>query len=155
MGLLATFGGFDRAVVLGYFGLMIFIVHFVASRKTDAEGYCLDQRSMPAWAVALSTVATALSVATFTGGPQISFKGDLSYLTLNLGGFLAVFIVAFVFIPRLYRAGTVTIYGYIDQRFGETSRMTVSSMFLIRPLLASIARLFFAAIAVCLLLFGN
>ena len=155
MGLLATFGGFDLAVVLGYFGLMIFIGHYVARRKTDAEGYFLAQRSMPAWAVALSTVATALSVATFTGGPQISYKGDLSYLTLNIGGFLAVFIVAFVFIPRLYAAGTVTIYGYIDQRFGETSRMAVSSMFLIGRLLASGARLFFAAIPVCLLLFGK
>lgn len=155
MGLLATFGGFDLAVVLGYFGLMIFIGHYVARRKTDAEGYFLAQRSMPAWAVALSTVATALSVATFTGGPQISFKGDLSYLTLNIGGFLAVFIVAFVFIPRLYRAGTVTIYGYIDQRFGESSRMAVSLMFLIGRLLASGARLFFAAIPVCLLLFGK
>jgi SSS family transporter len=155
MGLLATFGGFDLAVVLGYFGLMIFIGHYVARRKTDAEGYFLAQRSMPAWAVALSTVATALSVATFTGAPQNSFKGDLAYLSLNIGGFLAAFVVAFVFIPRFYRAGTVTIYGYIDQRFGETSRIAVSSMFLIGRLLASGARLFFAAIPVCLLLFSR
>jgi solute:Na+ symporter, SSS family len=155
MGLLATFGGFDLAVVLGYFGLMIFIGHYVARRKTDAEGYFLAQRSMPAWAIALSTVATALSVATFTGGPQASFNADLTYLVLNIGGFLAVFIVAFVFIPRFYRAGTVTIYGYIDQRFGENSRIAVSCTFLIGRLLASGARLFFAAIPVCLLLHNS
>lgn len=155
MVMLAKFGALDLGVVLAYFGLMIFIGHFVSRRKTDAEGYFLAQRSMPGWAVALSTVATALSVATFTGGPQISFNGDLTYLSLNLGGFLAVFVVAFVFIPRFYRAGTVTIYGYIDQRFGENSRIAVSCMFLIGRLLASGARLFFAAIPVCLLLFGS
>jgi SSS family solute:Na+ symporter len=155
MAILATFGKLDYAVVLAYFGVMIFIGHFVARRKTDAEGYFLAERSMPSWAVALSTVATALSVATFTGGPQIAFAGDLTYLSLNLGGFLAVFVVAFVFIPRFYRAGTVTIYGYIDQRFGETSRIAVSCTFLVGRLLASGARLFFAAIPVCLLLFGS
>jgi SSS family transporter len=155
MALLATFGGLDYAVVAAYFGLMIFIGHFAARRKTDAEGYFLAQRSMPSWAVALSTVATALSVATFTGAPQQAFTSDLTYLTTNLGGFLAIFVVAFVFIPRFYRAGTVTIYGYIDQRFGETSRMAVSCTFLIGRLLASGARLFFAAIPVCLLLYGT
>jgi SSS family transporter len=110
---------------------------------------------MPSWAVALSTVATALSVATFTGAPQQAFAGDLTYLTMNLGGFVAIFIVAFVFIPRFYCAGTVTIYGYIDQRFGETSRMAVSVTFLIGRLLSSGARLFIAAIPVCLLLYGT
>src|SRR5438552_10901335 len=104
MAVLAAFGPIDFAVVLAYFGLMVFIGHYVARRKTDAIGYFLAERSMPSWAVALSTVATALSVATFTGGPQISFKGDLTYLTLNLGGFIAVFVFAFVFIPRFYRA---------------------------------------------------
>jgi SSS family solute:Na+ symporter len=155
MALLATFGGPDYVVVAAYFGLMIFIGHFVARRKTDAEGYFLAERSMPSWAVALSTVATALSVATFTGAPQQAFTGDLTYLSLNLGGFLAIFVVAFVFIPRFYRAGTVTIYGYIDQRFGETSRIAVSVTFLIGRLLASGARLFIAGIPVCLLLYGS
>ena len=37
----------------------------------------------------------------------------------------------------------MTIYGYIDQRFGETSRIAVSCMFLIGRLLASGARLIF------------
>lgn len=155
MPILAAFHAIDLVVVSGYFALMIFIGHAVSRRKTDAEGYFLAQRSMPIWAVALSTVATSLSIATFTGGPQASFNGDLTYLSMNIGAFIAVFIVAFLFIPRLYRAGTVTIYGYIDQRFGETARIAVSCMFLIGRLLASGARLFFAAIPVCLLLFDK
>src|SRR5882757_4357955 len=155
MPILATFQPIDYAVVLGYFALMIFIGHAVARRKTDAQGYFLAQRSMPIWAVALSTVATSLSIATFTGGPQASFDGDLTYLSMNIGAFIAVFIAAFLFIPKFSRAGPVTIYGYIDQRFGETARIAVSCMFLIGRLLASGARLFIAAIPVCLLLFDS
>jgi Na+/proline symporter len=150
---LAVFGPLDWAVVAAYLALMAGIGAWAARRKTDAAGYFLAERQMPTWAVALSVVATSLSVATFNGAPQEAFIGDLTYLSLNLGGFLAVLVVATLFIPRFYKAGTLTIYGYIDQRYGETARIAVSCMFLIGRLLASGARLFIAAIPLCLLLF--
>lgn len=152
---LAAFTGIDWCVLGGYLAL-VSLVGFLASRKAGGtEGYFLAGRTMPAWAVAMSMVATTLSVATFTGAPQESFKGNLTYLSLSLGGFVAAFIVAGVFLPRLYRAGTITIYGYIDQRFGATAKTAMSMMFLFGRLLASGARLFIAGIPVCLLLFGE
>jgi len=150
---LAVFGVLDWAIVAAYLALMAGIGAWAARRKTDAAGYFLAERQMPTWAVALSVVATSLSVATFNGAPQEAFTGDLTYLSLNIGGFLAVLVVATLFIPRFYAAGTLTIYGYIDQRYGETARIAVSCMFLIGRLLASGARLFIAAIPLCLLLF--
>src|SRR5689334_6706701 len=124
-----AFARIDWLILAGYFCLMAVIGALAARKKTDAEGYFLAERSMPMFAVALSVVATSLSVATFLG--------------------------AAIFIPRFYAAGTVTIYGYIDQRFGETSRLAVSCMFLLGRLLASGVRLFFAALPVCLLLFSE
>jgi Na+/proline symporter len=58
-------------------------------------------------------------------------------------------------VPRLYRAGTVTIYGYLGKRFGETSVIAVSSAFLFGRILASGSRLFLAALPLCLLIFGH
>ena len=152
---LAVFTRWDWGVLLGYFALMVFIGWWVSRRKSDAEGYFLAGRAMPSWAVALSLVATTLSVATFVGVPQETFTGDLTYLSLNLGGFLAVFIVAILFVPKLYGAGTVTIYGYIDQRFGGTAKVALSVMFMLGRLISSGARLFIAAIPVCLLIYGD
>lgn len=152
--LILAFSKIDWLILAAYFALMAVIGTLAARKKSDAAGYFLAERSMPMWAVALSVVASSLSVATFLGAPQQSYTNDLTYLSLNIGGFIAVFVVAALFIPRFYRAGTVTIYGYIDQRFGETSRLAVSCMFLLGRLLASGVRLFFAAVPVCLLLFG-
>lgn len=152
---LAVFTRLDWLILGGYLLLMAAIGTLSARRKTDAEGYFLAERSMPTWAVALSIIATSLSVATFVGAPQESFTGDLTYLSLYLGTFVSAVVVATLFIPRFYRAGTVTIYGYIDKRFGETAMMAVSCMFLLGRLLASGARLFIAAIPVCLLIFGK
>ena len=117
MHVLAEFGGIDWAVVGAYFAIVT-LVGFLAKREGGTKEYFLGNRSMPTWAVAVSLVATMLSVVTFIGVPAAAFAGDISYLILNVGGFIAVFIVGLLFVPRLYRAGTVTIYGYLAQRFG-------------------------------------
>lgn len=151
---LAIFGPLDWVVLVGYFALVTWVGFAVARKDQNAEEYFLGERSIPAWAAALSIVATMLSAATFVGVPDAAYLGDISYLSLSIGGIIAVFIVAFVFIPRLYNAGSVTIYGYIAQRFGDSARLAVSCMFILGRLLASGSRLFMAALPVCLLMFG-
>jgi len=145
----------DWLVVAIYLAVMFYIGHWAARRKTDARGYFLGGRQMPFVAVTLSVVATNLSVATFMGGPQESFDGDLTYLSVNIGYIIAAFIVATIFVPRLYQAGTVTIYGFLGQRFGKVAVIGASATFLLGRLLASGARLFIAAIPVCLLMYGS
>jgi Na+/proline symporter len=155
--ILAEFGPSSWVVVGCYFALMIFVGFYIGRRRPTggAEAYFLGNRSLPSWALAISIVATMLSAATFVGVPDEVYLGDTGYLILNVGGFIAVFVVATLFVPTLYRAGTVTIYGYLGQRFGETGMMAVSCTFLFGRMLASGTRLFFAAIPLCLLLFGT
>jgi Na+/proline symporter len=155
MPVLAVFGPLDWIVVAVYFAAMIGIGLFMARPRQDTEDYFLGGRSLPTWAVSISIVATTLSAATFVGAPEQSYAGNLGYLSSWLGTFLAVAIVCTIFIPRLYRAGTVTIYGYLAKRFGEPARIAVSLMFLAGRMLASGARLFIAAMPLCLLLFAS
>ena len=151
---LAAFGTWDWIVVVAYFALVTWIGVAMSRKTPDATDYFLGGRSLPTWAVAVSLVATMLSAATFVGVPDVAFGGDLTYLIMNVGGFIAVFVVAFLFVPKLYHAGTVTIYGFIAQRFGEPARLAVSCMFIFGRMLASGARLFVAATPLCLLMFG-
>jgi SSS family solute:Na+ symporter len=153
--MLGVFGPLDWVIVGAYFALVIVVGLLVARRRQDAKEYFLADRSIPTWTIAISIVATSLSAATFVGVPDSAYAGDISYLTFTLGGFIAVFVVATLFVPRLYRAGTVTIYGYLAQRFGETARIAVSATFVFGRMLGSGARLFLAALPLCLLMFGN
>ncbi len=150
-----TFTGLDWLVIVLYMGLMILIGALSSRKQEDAHTFFLGGRQMPAWAVALSVLATSLSAATFIGVPQIAYGGDFTYLIMNIGGILAAFIVAFVVIPPVYRAGTVTIYGYLGQRYGKPAMIAASAVFLLGRLLASGARLFIAAIAFALILYGE
>src|SRR6185437_4006437 len=91
---LAVFGPLDWGIVAIYFAAMIYIGVIAARKDQDTREYFLAHRSMPTWAVAISIVATSLSAATFVGVPDAAFKGNLSYLILNVGALLAVLIVA-------------------------------------------------------------
>lgn len=152
---LAAFEYLDWVIVGGYFALMIGIGFAVSRKARDAEEYFLAGRSLPTWALAVSIVATTLSAATFVAVPDDVYLGNIGYLSLFLGTFVAVFVVGLLFVPRLYAAGTVTIYGYLRPRFGEGAVVAVSLTFLVGRLLASGARLFMAAIPLTLLLFGT
>ena len=153
--IISTFGLLDWSALAAYM-LIVVAIGLIAGRKQhDMSSFFLSSRSMPTWAVALSILATTLSAATFIGVPEITFAGDLSYLILNIGGVLAAIFVAAIFIPVLYHAGTITIYGYLDKRFGPPSAIAASLFFLFGRLLASGARLFIAGIAFSFMLFND
>ena len=156
--ILAAFGPIDWAILAAYMATMLLIGLAAAWResrhKSDTEEFFLGGRSMPTWALAISIVGSSLSAATFIGAPDFSYNGNLTYLILYVGGFMAVFTVGFLFVPRLYRAGTVTIYGFLAQRFGEPARIAVSIAFLFGRMLASGARLMLVAVPLCMLIFG-
>ena len=72
-----------------------------------------------------------------------------------MGAIFGGLLVARFFLPRLYNAGTITIYGFIGERFGEGSKRWTSGMFLLGQLFTSGSRLFIAAIAVSVILYGS
>ena len=142
-------------LVVGLYMLIVVLVGAAMSRKKEAgDDFFLAGRSMPVWAVAISTLATALSAATFIGGPQQGFRGDLGYLTFKFAGLAAFIIVGFMFLPAIFKAGTPSVYGLVGQRFGASAGASSAIMFGLGRLLASGARLFMTAIPFALVAFG-
>ncbi len=149
------FSFLDWSVVIGYMAVVLAMGAYISRRQVDSRYFFLGGRSVPAWAVACSVVATAISAATFIGVPQVAFEGDLTYLITNIGSVIAAFIIAFLFVPPIYNAGTITIYGYLGQRYGMGAKSAAGVMFLFGRLLSSGARLFMAAIGFALMLSGD
>jgi len=162
--MLATFGIWDWTVVAAYFVVVTWVgvrmgrprgsKSTVGTGRGGVNAYFLGGRSIPVWTAMVSIVASSLSAASFVGVPDTAFFGDISYLVLSLGGFISVFVVALLFVPKLYAAGTVTIYGFLAHRYGEPARLAVSLAFIFGRMLASGSRLFLAAIPLSLLIWG-
>jgi SSS family transporter len=161
--LASSFRPADWVVMAAYFAALIASgVYFSrrASRQakaghSQADEYFTAARTMPVWAVAISIIATSLSAATFIGAPQQSFAGDLTYLSTNIGGLIAVSIVAWVFIPAFYKANVVSIYELLEHRFGRSAKLAASGTFMLGRVFASGARIFIAAIPLALMIFGD
>lgn len=150
--------GFHAAdwVILGcYFVLLAVTGVLFTRRQNSTDDYFRAAGRIPMWAAAISFLATALSAATFIGGPQQAYRGDLTYLSANLGSILAVLIVALFFVPAFYKNKVATVYGLLGVRFGSRAAMTGSGAFMIGRVFASGARLYIAALPASLVVFGD
>jgi len=145
----------DQVIVATYLGIILISGIWLARREpAGAEEYFLGGRRMPVWAVAISVVASSLSVATFMGVPQQAYAGNLTYLSTNIGGLLAVLVVAYFFIPAFYKHSCTSIYELLEHRFGPGAKQASSLAFMVGRLLASGVRIYIAAIPLAMVLFG-
>ncbi|MEL7472005.1 MAG: sodium/solute symporter, partial [Planctomycetota bacterium] len=150
------FQGLDW-LVLGLYFVGLAATGYLFSRRgaKNTDDYFLGGRSMPTWAVAISVLATSLSAATFVGGPQQAFAGDLTYLSSNIGMLIAAIIVATLFVPAFYRHNVSTIYALLETRFGPGAQRAASAMFMLGRVFASGARIYIVALPAALILFGD
>lgn len=150
----STFSSVDWIIFGSYFLLLILTSLLLSRKKVETtREYFVGSNSMPMFAVAISVVATSQSAATFLGAPEYSYGKDLTFLGFYLSAFLAIFIVAYLLIPKFYAIGAVTVYELLEHRYGESAKRDAGVMFLIGRLFASGARLYIGALAISMILF--
>ncbi|MDX2367205.1 MAG: sodium:solute symporter [Colwellia sp.] len=152
----AEYTSVDWLVFVAY-GVILLLSGWWVNRKksTSSEDYFLGGNAMPMWMVSISVLATSQSAATFLGGPDMGYRGDLSYLATNIGAFIAAFFVAAYLIPKFYQYKVFTVYELLEQQIGPRAKKHAGIMYLFGRVFASGARLYMAAIAVAMILFGD
>ncbi len=145
----------DWGVIAAFFAFVLVVGALASRGKETAAQFFLGSRSTPLLAAALSTIATSLSAVTFIGGPADAYGGNLTYLSLNIGGIFGALIVAAFFVPAFFKADVASIYELLGQRFGLATQRSASVMFLIGRTLANGVRLYVASFFVSLLVFGD
>lgn len=151
----AAFSWLDWGVLGAYFASLAAIAWATSRGKESASEFFLGGRRMPVWAVAASLIATATSAATFIGGPEEAYAGNLTYISTNIGVVIAVVVVALVFIPAFYRNNVTTVYDLLERRFGPAAKTAASVAFMVGRVFASGARVYVAALPAAMILFGG
>lgn len=131
-------------IILGYFLVLIGISWFT-SRKADTTTFFTGNRKSPWYLVAFGMVGATLSGVTFISVPGEVGNSAFSYLQFVFGNIVGYWIVAAVLLPLYYRLNLVSIYTFLQQRFGEHSYKTGSFFFLISKLIGAAFRLFLVA----------
>jgi len=141
----------DSFILFAYFAAIIGIGLAASRHQTSLDDYALGGRKMPWWAVLASILAAEISAATFLGAPGEGYAlRNFTYAQLALGTILARIFVSWIFIKPYYHYRVVSIYEFLEKRFGPRSRQAASAIFLITRALASGTRLYVAAIVLVL-----
>lgn len=137
----------DALVILAYFALIIGIGLSQRSKSGSVEGFTLGDRQIAWWAVLASILAAEISAATFLGAPEAGYsRQNWSYAQFAIGTVLARIIVSFLFIPIFYRHGVISLYEFLETRFGPVTRKFASITFMFTRVLAMGTRLYVSAI---------
>lgn len=121
----------DYIIVASYL-LAMLLFGFLLRKQSSEQDYFLGGKSLGWTPLTLSTMATQLSAISFISAPGfvgLREGGGLSWLTYEFAVPLAMILVAFVIMPALYRSGVVSIYEYLDKRFGRSTRLIISIAF--------------------------
>ena len=142
----------DLLVILAYLaGITWFGARF-RSRQRSLKDYFLGGRTAPWWAIALSIVSAETSTLTIVGTPALAFAGNLGFLQVVLGYFLARIVIALLFLPHYFRGEMFTAYELMRRRFGERTRKLTASIFLVTRALAEGVRVFAVSLVVSVVL---
>jgi len=102
----------------------------------DLSGYLLANRALPAYAVALSVMATQASAITFLSTPGQGFADGLRFVQFYFGLPFAMIALGFTAVPAFHRMKVFTAYEYLEQRFGRPTRVLAALLFLVQRGLA-------------------
>ena len=140
-------------IIGGYFLLLMIISHYTSKNATN-DTFFTGNRQSPWFVVAFGMIGASLSGVTFISipgevgslisGAEPVYKA-FSYFQLVLGYLLGYFVIANVLMPMYYKLNLVSIYSYLDQRFGIKTYKTGSMFFLLSQSMGASLRLFLVA----------
>ena len=138
--------------IAAYF-VILFTVSYIAGRKADNAGFFVGNRKSSWYVVAFAMVGSAISGVTYVSVPGMVAASNFGYLQMVLGFIAGQLIIAYLLVPLFYKMNLVSIYEYLENRFGMSSYRTGAWFFFISKMLGAAVRLFLVCLTLQLLVF--
>jgi solute:Na+ symporter, SSS family len=120
----------DILIVAVYFAAVLGIGFYLKKYTQTGEGYFLAGREMTAWVAGLSFVSANLGALELLGWSASAYQyGILATHWYWIGAIPAMLFLGLVMMPFYYISKTHSVPGYLQLRFGESSRGLAAVMF--------------------------
>lgn len=120
-------------------------ISYLTSRNRSDESFFTGDRESPWFLVAFGMVGAALSGVTFVSVPGMVGNNSFYFFQFILGNVVGYLFITFVLIPLYYKLKLVSIYAYLNDRFGKKTYKTGSLFFLVSQSFGASLRLLLAA----------
>ncbi len=131
-------------IILGYF-LILISISWLTSKNSQAADFYTANRQSKWYLVAFGMIGASLSGVTFISVPGEVANSNFYYFQVVLGYLVGYFVIARVLLPIYYKLNLVSIYEYLEQRFGFWSYKSGAFFFLISRVIGASFRLFLVA----------
>lgn len=129
------------AAVAAYIAIL-FLVAWLSGRRADNAGFFTGNRRTPWYMAAFAMIGGAMSGITFVSVPGSVADDSFSYMQMVFGFAVGQCAVAFVLVPLFYRLRVVSLYEYLDARFGAAAHHTGAWFFFVSQMLRASLKVF-------------
>ncbi len=131
-------------IIVAYFAVLI-LMSYITSRGANTDSFFVGNKESKWYVVAFGMIGASLSGVTFISVPGWVDGKQFAYMQIVLGYLVGYLVVAYVLLPIYYRMNLISIYGYLENRFGFWTYKTGASLFLISRIFGASIRLLLAA----------
>ena len=140
--------------IVSYLSLLL-VLSYQAGRGADNATFFIGRRSTK-WSVAtLAMIGAAMSGVTYISLPASVANDGFSYMQMVIGFTIGQLIVAFVLVPIFYRLKVVSLYEYLNKRFGMVTHRTGATCFLVSKLIGSALKLYIVCTVLQILIYDE
>jgi SSS family transporter len=140
------------SIIAVYFSMLIIIAYYT-SKGATTETFFIANRNAPWYLVAFGMIGASISGVTFISVPGAVGADKFSYFQMVLGYLPGYAFIALVLMPLYYRLNLISIYTYLEERFGKKAYRTGAFFFLLSRTVGASFRLFLAALVLHLGIF--
>ncbi|RJP31170.1 MAG: sodium:solute symporter [Candidatus Omnitrophota bacterium] len=131
-------------IVLGYFFLLL-IISFFSAKTADSKTFFTANKQSPWYIVAYGMVGASISGITYISVPGEVCNSQWTYFQMVIGYVFGIAMTAIILLPLYYRLNLVSIYSYLETRFGFWSYKTGAAFFLLSQSVVAAFRLYLMA----------
>lgn len=119
----------DGTIIVVYMAAMLGIGIYFSRRQTDTNRYFIAGKTLPAWAIGLSILATLISSVTFVAYPGQGFASNWILLVQGLMVPIVLIFLVWFIVPLFRETIGLSAYEYFEKRFGLLARIYASLAF--------------------------
>lgn len=146
---------FAVAVTLIIYILLLLGSAYYSSRKARNSDYFVAGRALKWYVAALAMITAAMSGVTFVSVPGSVAADSFSYMQMVLGFTVGQMVIAFILIPLFYRLKVVSLYEYLEVRFGRVAHKSGAWFFFVSKVTIAALRLYIMSLSLQILLFDH
>lgn len=133
--------------------LVVFCVAYRSGQRSDNAAFFTGNRTTSWYMATLAMIGAAMSGVTFISVPGSVAADSMTYMQMVAGFTVGQLIVAFLLVPMFYRLGIVSLYEYLDRRFGVTTHRAGAGCFLVAKVISASLKIYVVCVVMQLLVF--